>query len=70
MDNGFPTRTNNQLTFQATFGTSEANFAWNEWGVANNSTAGTLLNRKVESLGTKTNSQIWQFTATITVNNP
>jgi hypothetical protein len=70
LDNGFPSRTNNQITFQATFGTSEANFAWNEWGVANNATAGTLLNRKVESLGTKTNSQVWQFTATITVNNP
>ena len=70
LDNGFPSRTNNQLSFQATFGTSEANFAWNEWGVANAASAGTLLNRKVESLGTKTSAQVWQFTVTITVNNP
>lgn len=68
VDVSFPQRTGNQITFQATFGTSEANFAWNEWGVFNASSGGTMLNRKVESLGTKTSAQSWQFTVTLTLN--
>ena len=68
MDATYPQRTNNVLTFRSTFGTSEANFAWEEWGVANDPTAGTLLNRKVETLGTKNSNQTWQFTVDITVN--
>jgi hypothetical protein len=55
------------LTFRASFGTSEANFAWNEWGIFNAATGGTMMTRKVESLGTKTSSQSWQITTTITV---
>lgn len=70
MDGGYPTRATNLLTFRATYGTSEANFAWEEWGVFNASTSGTMLNRKVESLGTKPGTQTWQFTVDITVNNP
>jgi len=67
-----PTIATNVLTFVATFGTSEANFAWNEWGVFNSAgvapTGGDImLNRKVESLGTKTSAQSWEITATLTV---
>jgi hypothetical protein len=69
-DATFPTIAGNVVTFQATFGTSDANFAWQEWGVFNNSSGGTMFNRKVESLGTKPNTQIWVFTVVITVNNP
>lgn len=43
-----------------------ANFAWQEWGIFNASSAGTMLNRKVESLGTKA-SGTWTLTATITI---
>lgn len=68
MDATYPTRATNVLTFRSTFGTSEANFAWNEWAVFNASSAGSMLSRKVESLGTKTNTQTWQFTVTLTVN--
>ena len=53
----------------ASFSTSEANFAWEEWGVANDPTAGTLLNRRVEALGTKTNTQQWDLTVDLTYNN-
>lgn len=53
------------LTFKATFGTGAANFAWNEWGIANASTGGRLFNRKVASLGTKTSAASWEFRAAI-----
>ena len=71
MDTNYPTvTTGNVLTFRSTFGTSDANYAWEEWGVFNNITdgVGTMLNRKVESLGTKTSAQTWQFTVTLTLN--
>lgn len=67
MDATYPTGAANVLTFRATFGTGDANFAWNEWGIFNAASAGTMLNRKVESLGTKTNTQTWQFTTTLTI---
>ena len=68
-----PTIATNVLTFVATFGTGVANFAWEEWGVFNSAgvtpTGGDImLNRKVESLGTKTTAQSWEITATLTVN--
>lgn len=72
MDSGYPTVTSgNVLTFRSTFGTTEAEGAWQEWGVFNASAAGTMLNRKVESLGTKpAGTQTWQFTVTITLTVP
>lgn len=66
MDATYPSGGSNVITFRSTFGTSDANFAWQEWGVFNASSGGTMLNRKVESLGTKTNTQTWQFTVTLT----
>jgi hypothetical protein len=67
MDATYPQGGANVLTFRSTFATGDANFAWNEWGVFNASSGGTMLDRKVESLGTKTNTQTWQFTVTLTV---
>ena len=67
MEAAYPTRASNALTFRSIFSTSEANFAWNEWGVFNTASAGTMLNRIVASLGTKTSAQSWQFTVTVTV---
>jgi hypothetical protein len=52
--------------FQATFGSSDANYAWNEWGIFNGSSGGRMLSRKQEALGTKS-SGTWVFTATITI---
>lgn len=70
MDATYPTRATNVLTFRSTFTTTDANFAWAEWAVFNASSSGTMLNRKVEALGTKTSAQTWQITVTLTVNNP
>lgn len=66
MDASYPQRTGLAVDFRASFGTSEANWAWQEWGVFNAASAGDMLTRKVESLGTKTSAQSWQFTATLT----
>ena len=67
MEAAYPTRAGNALTFRSIFGTSEGNFAWNEWGVFNAASGGTMLNRIVASLGTKTSAQSWQLTVTVTV---
>jgi hypothetical protein len=61
-----PTRNNNAVSFVASFANVDAVGAWEEWGLTNAASAGQLLNRKVESLGTKTGSQTWQFTVTLT----
>jgi hypothetical protein len=70
MDATYPTREDNALTFRATFGTGDANFAWNERGVFNASSSGVMLNRKVESLGTKTSAQSWEITCVLTLDHP
>lgn len=67
MDSTYPQRSTNVITARATFATGDANFAWNEWALFNASSGGTMLQRFVESLGTKTSAQSWQFTVTITV---
>ncbi len=61
-------RASNVNTFVASFGTSDANYDWNEVGIFNASSGGTLLARKVEtpSLGTKTSAQVWQLTVAAT----
>lgn len=67
MEATYPTRSSGALTLRALYGTGDANFAWNEWGSFNASVGGTMFTRKVESLGTKANTQSWQLTATITL---
>lgn len=74
MDATFPTHTDStgtagskSIQFKSTFGTSDANFAWQEWAVFNNVAAGRMLNRKVESLGTKTSAATWTLTITLSL---
>jgi len=69
MDVSFPSRAANVITWRATFATTEANFTWNEWAIFNNVAdgAGTMLNRAVANLGTKTNAVSWQLTVTTTL---
>jgi hypothetical protein len=57
------------IVFRSTFATGDANFAWQEWGIFNSATAATgrMLNRKVESLGTKTSASTWTLTLTLTL---
>jgi hypothetical protein len=74
MDSGWPKvgtadglATDNLMQFQATFGTSEANCAWAEWGTFNAASGSTsMLNRKVEALGTKSSGS-WTLTTTLTL---
>lgn len=67
MEATFPvTGSNQKIQLKSSFGTSEANFAWNEWASFNASSAGTMLNRKVESLGTKSTGT-WNLTVDVTL---
>jgi hypothetical protein len=70
MDATYPQRATNVITAKTTFAPGEANFAWEEWGYFNANAVGTMLSRKVESLGTKPPTQTWILTATLTINNP
>jgi hypothetical protein len=55
--------------WRATFGTTEANFAWEEIGVKNGSgfisATTVVLNRRVQGLGTKVSTATWTVTLTI-----
>lgn len=68
MTGTYPTISTNVLTFKSSFNDDSSQFTWNEWGVFNGSTAGTMLSRKQESLGAKGAGQTWDFTVTLTVN--
>ena len=62
----FPTRSTNTLVFRSEFTGAEANFAWNEYGIFNAASGGVMLNRRVQSNGTKIAGQIWIFEVTVT----
>lgn len=74
MDATYPQQSAGVVTFKSTFATGEANFVWNEWGIdigtptvaAGTTVAALLLNRAVQSLGTKVSGS-WVLTATITI---
>lgn len=66
MDTGYPVVAAPKLTFRSTFAPSEANFPWNEWGIFNAATGGVMLNRVVESNGTKRNNQTWVLEVEVT----
>ena len=72
-ESGFPSHTDGvaigaeDIQFKSIFATGDANYAWEEWGVFNAGTGGRMLNRKVESLGTKTSAATWTFTVTLTL---
>lgn len=79
MDASFPTQSNGTISGQSTYGSSDGNFAWQEWGwviaasPANSDTfAGTgtspvMLNHKVASFGTKGSGAIWVFQTSVTL---
>jgi hypothetical protein len=66
MDDDYPQITPPSITFKSTFASNEANFPWNEWGIFNAATGGVMLNRVVESNGTKQDNQTWILEVTIT----
>ena len=66
MDAGYPVVSPPTVTFRSTFAPNEANFAWQEWGIFNSATGGVMLNRVVESNGTKQSNQTWILEVDIT----
>ena len=62
MEATFPTRSVREITWKSSFGASEANWAWLENGVFNAASAGEMLARDVENLGTKASPAVWVFT--------
>jgi hypothetical protein len=66
VDTSYPTRSAQTVTWQATFGSTDANFHWQEWCLANSASGATVLNRKVADMGIKESGETWIATATIT----
>lgn len=68
MVGGYPSQASQTLSWQASFGSGVANYAWNEFVVTNASTkgSGVCLNRLVSAQGTKTSGQTWVLTLQIT----
>jgi len=65
----YPSVAANVITAQSQFGSSEANYAWNEVGFFNSTTdaVGTMMSRVVSSLGTKGSGSVWTLTYTLTM---
>ena len=66
METSYPSRTDQTATFRAIFGTTDANQAWEEWAIFGAAVGGVMLNRKVQSFGTKSTGT-WAFTVSVTV---
>jgi hypothetical protein len=67
MDASYPQRSSQTVEWRATFGSSEANYAWEEYTVVNAATdAGKNLNRKVACKGTKVSGETWMLSLQIT----
>lgn len=64
MDTGYPIVSAQSITWRATASTATANGSWQEAAVTNGTTA---LNRAVSNQGTKTSSDIWVPSLTITL---
>jgi len=67
MDATYPQVSGQTVTFRATFGADDANFAWNEISVDNGAVAGKNLNRKVQSMGAKANPATWVASLQVTI---
>ena len=66
MEPGYPIVDAPTVTFRATFAKEEANFPWNEWGLFNAAEGGVMLNRTIESNGTKQSNQTWVLDVEVT----
>lgn len=72
MNGSYPTHTDGttsgaaSIVFQSSYTNLVANFAWNEVGVFNATSGGRMLNRLVQSFGTKSGGT-WSMTVTITI---
>jgi hypothetical protein len=67
VDAGYPTISAQTVTWQATFASADANFAWKEETVASgNSDAADNLNRATTDKGTKVSGETWALQLQIT----
>ncbi len=67
MDASYPQRTNQTCEWRATFGSTDANYAWEEYTVVNGADdSGKNLNRKISSKGTKSSGESWVLSLQIT----
>jgi hypothetical protein len=67
MESGYPSRTNQTVTFRSVFGADDANYAWAEFTIDNGSTPDKNLNRKVSDQGTKASGQTWTVDIAVTL---
>lgn len=67
MESGYPQRSGQTVSFRSVFGSSDANYAWEEFAIFNNASTGTMLNRRVENKGTKASGETWTVTCNITI---
>lgn len=64
----YPQVSGQTATWQATFDGNTANFAWNEFTVANGADNTAInLNRKVQNAGTKASGSVWNLSLAITL---
>jgi hypothetical protein len=67
MDANYLQRSNQTVEWRATFGSSDANYAWEEFTVVNAADDSEKnLNRKVASKGTKASGETWTLSLQIT----
>lgn len=72
MESGYPSVDGDEITFQSVFGSNEANFAWECWGIdvddtppaADGNIPLSLFNRKVFSFGIKSGGT-WTLTVVV-----
>lgn len=68
MEATYPQVSGQTITWRAVFGSTDANWAWNEFSVSNtNSDTGDNINRKVSAQGTKASGQTWTLDLQITL---
>lgn len=67
MDGGYPSGAGagQNVDFRGTFGSGDANQAWNEFSVDNGSGPNINLHRTVSTQGTKASGQTWVLTITL-----
>jgi hypothetical protein len=66
---GAPNIATNVITYVSTFGSSDANFSWQEFGLFNAGSGGDMFSRVVSNQGTKVSGQVWELTYQLTVVN-
>jgi len=67
METGYPSISGQAITFRSVFGSTEGNFAWQEFTAASGtSDSADNLNRRVDDQGTKAAGQTWTIDLEIT----